>query len=357
VPGNERVVLEEVPQIGFYGSLPGPHCPEDFCFEGALRSCLQFLGERYGCSHRPELQPGYRTECGYAYLMTVSGSAFFMNWPGWPGEPHAAFNVLSPVRFVENAFAAVGYDHTIVRRNGEDELQRTVIESIRDHRRPVMGLGVSAGPPEPAIVAGYDEGGDVLIGWSFFQRDPGPEAEFEPSGMFRMRGWYEHTPGLIVIGEKRDEPPLEDVYRTTLRLGVDSLGGGLRAYQAWADDLHNDERFSGADEAELRRLHEVHDQTVGTIAEARHYGNMCLREMAAFRPSVSAQLLEAAACLSAEHDLMWDAWNALGGLQCPTAWQECAKAEKRREMAPIVLRSRDNAARAVELMNGALEEW
>lgn len=36
---------------------------------------------------------------------------------------------------------------------------------------PVIAIGV-VGPPEPCIVAGYDKGGEVLIGWSFFQDRP-----------------------------------------------------------------------------------------------------------------------------------------------------------------------------------------
>lgn len=40
--------------------------------------------------------------------------------------------------------------------------------------------------PQPALITSYDEGGGVLIGWSFFQDFPDFNAglEFEPSGQF-----------------------------------------------------------------------------------------------------------------------------------------------------------------------------
>ena len=41
-----------------------------------------------------------------------------------------------------------------------------IIESIRDRGRPVIAHGV-IGPPEECIIAGYDEGGDVSVGWNF----------------------------------------------------------------------------------------------------------------------------------------------------------------------------------------------
>ena len=66
------------------------------------------------------------------------------------------------------------------------------------------------GPPEPALITGFDEGGDVLIGWSFFQGLPEFNAgvEFEPSGQFRKRDWFRDPPGLslVIIGESRPVP-------------------------------------------------------------------------------------------------------------------------------------------------------
>ena len=57
--------------------------------------------------------------------------------------------------------------------SGESEkFQQRIIESI-DGGHPVIGFGV-VGPPEACIITGYDDGGEVLIGWSLFQEHLDP---------------------------------------------------------------------------------------------------------------------------------------------------------------------------------------
>ena len=77
---------------------------------------------------------------------------------------------------------------------------------------PALAYGV-VGLPEPSIVAGYDEGGDVLIGWSFFQD---ASTEREPSGHFRKRDWFNDTESLLIFGEKKVKPSLESTCRDAL---------------------------------------------------------------------------------------------------------------------------------------------
>ena len=66
------------------------------------------------------------------------------------------------------------------------------------------------------VITGYDEGGDVLIGWNFFQNMPPFQAgvEFDPSGQLRKRDWFDYPPGLslIIPGQKQTQPPLPDTY-------------------------------------------------------------------------------------------------------------------------------------------------
>ena len=127
---------------------------------------------------------------------------------------------------------------------GADEatFRRLIVASLRQGR-PVLAFGV-AGPPECCIITGYDEGGDVLIGWSFLQDDPGSSEglEFEPSGYFRKRDWFRETPGIVVLGEKRAVPPRAEICRATLEWGLSIMrtplvqgtwANGLAAYDAW----------------------------------------------------------------------------------------------------------------------------
>ena len=109
---------------------------------------------------------------------------------------------LTVVRWRRSAMAARSCARSpvaITRRSSGEH----IIANIAQARRPVIVFGV-VGPPEAAIITGYDAGGDVLIGWSFFQGMPEFAAglAFEPSGTFRKRDWFEHTESLVIIRRK-----------------------------------------------------------------------------------------------------------------------------------------------------------
>ena len=190
-----RVVLDGVPRVGFYFDMQQhadtkPRCPEDVCFPSVMRACLEYLGDGLGCRQVGVWNKDWRLGCGYAYLMGTTGVAFRLNWkPGWHGDNVASFLVSDdPSEIFRRGFASVGYECEIVCKsqvgqNSESLFRQKIIESIRDKGRPVIAHGV-IGPPEECIVAGYDEGGDVLVGWNFFQGSPdcNAGAEFEPNG-------------------------------------------------------------------------------------------------------------------------------------------------------------------------------
>jgi hypothetical protein len=52
---------------------------------------------------------------------------------------------------------------------------------------------------------------------------------------------------------------------------------GLAAYEAWAEHSLCDEAWPAGDEALLRAHHQIHNDAVGTVAEARWYGSVFLR--------------------------------------------------------------------------------
>ena len=181
----DRVVLEGVPRVGYYFDVQKHEdskmrCPEDVPFPSCLRACLEFLGDGLGCRKIGLCGRPWGLGCGYAYLMGVTGVAFQLSWKdGWHPDNVASWLVgTDPAEVFRRGFAAIGYDHEILRHRdlreqGDDNdgfARSRIIESIRDKGRPVIAHGV-IGPPEECIITGYDEGGDVLIGWSFFQTD------------------------------------------------------------------------------------------------------------------------------------------------------------------------------------------
>lgn len=161
----DRCMLEGVPRIHFYEG--SPFCPEDICFPSALKTCLEYLGDPIGCKHACPPTCGL-TSCGYSYLVGTTGGAFALCWsPDWEMNNAiacvAAATDDAPYR---RALESVGYaGETIHKEPGRDNeaiFRERVIASIAQAHRPVIAFGV-AGPPEAAIITGYDEGGDVLI--------------------------------------------------------------------------------------------------------------------------------------------------------------------------------------------------
>ncbi len=380
---NQRFVLENVPRVHFYEG--GKRCPEDIILPSVMRSILEYLGEEdYGCKHCPICGKAPKVFCTYSFLVGVSGAATFLSWKeGWHGDNVALFYMSEDAGAVErHIFEAIGYTYEAVMkeegRDNETVFRQCIIESI-DRGMPALAYGV-IGPPEPSIITGYDEGGDVLIGWNFFQNFPECNAgvEFEPSGYFRKRDWFNDTENLLIIGEKQSKPSLPEISRDTLRwlLKVTrtpmvrpepdapewyrNRHNGLAAYEAWADHLLRDAEWPAGDEATLRAHHRIHEDAVGTVAEARWYGSIFLAEMTEQfaagpgKPGTTEYVLHAAACYAAEHDLMWKLWELAGGIGNPEAFRVMADPDKRRAMADIIRQARDKDAQAADHMEQAL---
>lgn len=378
-----RSVLEGVPRIHFYEG--GSRCPEDIILPSAIRSVLEYINEKeYGCKHTPATGPGCRIPCTYAFLVGVSGAASFLSWKeGWHRDNTSILSMLKGAETPErHIFEAIGYEFEwLTREEGRDNermFRERIAESI-ERGMPVLAYGV-VGPPEASIVAGFDDGGDVLIGWSFFQCMPefGADLQFEPSGYFRKRNWFASTQALLIIGRKKNKPPLEETCRTALKLMLQvsrppmvwiesdapewrrERHNGLAAYDAWMAHLLRDEEWPAYDEPTLRSHHQVHDDAVGALAEARWYGSVFLAQSAevfaasSHRPGASADILHAAACYAAEHDLMWEVWKLAGGIGNPEACRIMTSSPVRRAVAEIIRKARGQEVEAAGHIERAL---
>ncbi len=372
-----RLVLENVPKVNFYEG--GPRCPEDLCLASVFRALGEFFQEdAFGCRTCRAMQPGCQVNCSYSFFMGITGIAAFLSWKkGWQEDNTAAFYMSEDPAAPERwGMRALGYESEWVERTGgegsllESDYQnyRLRIQENINHGRPVIGYGV-VGPPEPAIITGYDDGGEVLLGWSFFQNIPGLNdgVEFEPNGYFRKRDWFKDTHSLLVIGEKQERPKLTELYRDALQwmlkvsrvpqvvTGADApewyrqRANGLAAYDAWAEQLLADEDFNTQDEAVLRQRHDVHNNAVGQVAEARWYGSQFLIQASnpdILHYSMAEDLLHAAACYAAEHDLMWKVWDLAGGNGNPEAFRLFADPAVRRQMIPVIQQAKEKDEQA-----------
>ncbi|HEY3413711.1 MAG TPA: hypothetical protein VGM51_11755 [Armatimonadota bacterium] len=364
---SERCVLDGVPKVEFYSG--GPRCPEDVPFPSCLRACLEFLGDPVGCKLIDAHASTWRLDCGYAFLMASSGCAFRLSWkPGWE-QDNVDIRYISddPEAPFRHAFESVGYAYTILRKDiGESAMRDAIVNSLRRSRRPVIAFGVIP-PPESCIVTGYDEGGEVLIGWNYFQSLAPFNAgvEFEPTGEFRKRDWFADTEGIILIGEKGPVPDARKAFLESLRWAlqvcrtpfVEAWGrhNGFAAYSAWAAHLLRDEDFATDDLDRLRILFEVHDDAVGTVAEGRWYASEYLKMVAQKEPAMASELLDAAECYVAEHDLMWEAWGQVGGNgRDDDKVRKLKQPHVRRAVASIVERARQQDIEAANHLQKAL---
>jgi hypothetical protein len=370
-----RRVLDGVPKIAFYEQRP--LCPEDLCLPSVMRSLAGFLKDPLiVCGRRHAGSCATKVPCAYSFFAGVTGAAFFLSWKeGWRADNVAAsYMDADPAAMERRAFEALGYGFERVDPSGADRgatLRRRIVESI-DTGMPVISYGLF-GPPEPGLVTGYDAGGDVLVGWNFFQNMDGG-CQKEPTGQYRKADWEKDIAAIVVIGEKRERPGIPVLFRgaveravrilrtTSVADGPDAPEGyrgrrhGPAGFDAWAGSLGHDADFDGADEATLRQRHFAHDNCVGTLAEARWYGNRFLVDMTGFtdagvhRDAVEG-LLAAAALFAGEHSLMWKVWDRAGGIGNPEAWRRFAEPGVRRSIAPLILEARDKdmaAARALE---------
>ena len=357
-----------MPPVGFYPYMQNRNPdrgPEDVPLPATLRACMDYLVKCRGTNG------GADRRFTYTYFMGTTGAAFRLSWKeGWHDDNCAAWLASNDILAVfRRGFAAAGYEAEIIcgAEQGKGSFRDRVVETIAERGRPIIAHGV-VGPPEEAIIAGYDDDGDVVIGWSHFQdHEPhASEGEFEPNGMFRKRDWVEDTWDLMLFDDPIELPPIEDVSRDALAWALEIMRtpltygdrhNGIAAFDAWAAQLLRDEDFETDDMSVLWRRFSPHDDNVLVVAEGRHYGSGFLREAAAALPSAAAELEAAAECCAAQHDRMWKVWGCLGGNGRSEAHvRKMADPGARREIVALLRQSRAEDERISEHIERALTQ-
>jgi hypothetical protein len=93
------------------------------------------------------------------------------------------------------------------------------------------------------------------------------------------------------------------------------------------------------------------------VAEARWYGGQFLLQCVDFTHyNMAEDLMRAAACYAGEHELMWKAWDTLGGNGNPDAYKRMADPAARRQLSDVVRQSREKYAQAAEYIERALSK-
>ncbi|HYF92480.1 MAG TPA: hypothetical protein VD969_09530 [Symbiobacteriaceae bacterium] len=360
-----RFLLPDVPRVHFYDG--GEQSPEDVPFPSCLAACMRYLGEEYPWIVKEQHGKVSRDNYANIYILAHSGMAFGLRWrDGWHMDNGDNMLVADPSEVIRRAFAAVGYTYEIVHKTGapgDEALYKRKIKEALHRGRPILAFGI-IGPPECCLITGYDEDGDVLLGWNFFQSIPpwGTSVAVEPTGHFRKGDWFSDTWSIIVIGEKVGRPEIHELNRSTLGFALQVARtphmfdhhNGHAAYSAWAAQISDDAAFAGHDEATLRERHDVHNNVVGMLAECRWWAAQWVRFIAPAEPAMSEHLLAAAALFEKEHDLMWKIWNAVGGNGHPDAWRPFSRPEVRRQIAGWIREAQEHDVNAIAHLEQAL---
>lgn len=266
-------------------------------FPSCLKSCLNYMGQ----------------DINYAYIMAASGAAFRLRfskkfWDG--GNVDICYIYDESTEAFKRSFEAAGRDYQFLER--KDSNKQGFIDFIKkeiDNGRPVIALGI-IGPPEACIITGYQEDGNILLGWNFFQHrsEYNNGITFHESGYFICKKWWENecTTLLMSIGEAEsslifDKSILQNAINIENRQAIslkdvhNEITCGQEAYETWAKWTADDKQFEKSITLPLlmeRFMCQVDAQTM--TGEGRWYAAEYLKTVGEKHPEVKTLCMEAA---------------------------------------------------------------
>jgi hypothetical protein len=317
-------------------------------FASALISALGSLGENIP----------------YDYVLGTSGVAFrFTLNPGaWDYGNYSIRNVAAdPYAPIQHTFASLGYRYNLYEKGDLQEDTARISASIRNGV-PVLAFGV-VGPSDCVVITGYDEDGQVLLGWSTFQDIPDDHnIPHDPTGYFRKPGWHDQMGGYLLIGAKAARPATRDVYLSALQwalhlLHTPQMGTrhtGLRALQTWAEEMAQDQNFPAGDEQTMvgRYL-----STTINITMLRDHcsAEPFLRQMAQEVPEFQPEVSHAADAYAQMRQLRSQMDDLIGDNFSEKAIHAITDAAARRAFADLIVQIRDKEEEAADHMQHLLQ--
>ena len=288
---DDDLILYGVPKIEFSNGKCTP-------FPACMESALTYMGQRENCS--------------YTWLMGASGAAFRFCWNGgeWDMGNCNLMNITlqNPWTLYEHAFNAAGRKCNIVEKSKstKENFVSCIVNSI-DRGNPVIALGI-VGPPEACIITGYEEQGEHLFGWSYFQENPefSSNVKIDKSGYFISLDWYDNpsTMAIITLGEETTPTALYEILQNIYSvLTMQSSGvyhAGQSAYKSWATDISEDRAFRDNSITPIllsRFFCQADAETM--IGEGRYWGAQFFKQLGEKHSHISELCFEAADLFSA----------------------------------------------------------
>jgi hypothetical protein len=291
----------------------------------------------------------------YPFVLGTSGAAFrFTLKPGaWDFGNYGIRNMAAdPYAAMRRALDAMSHAYTIHEQGTRDEDLARIIASL-ERGRPVLAYPV-VGPSDCCILTGYDEGGDVLLGWSTYQDIPDDhDIPHDPTGYFRKPDWHDNLVGYVVIGDKESAPPLRSVYRDALAWAVTLMRTpmrpqhvtGLEGLRRWAAEMQDPQYFPEDDEDTLGWRY-VSAAVNMTMLRDHCTAGPFLAQMALDEPEWARELDLAVACYAEVSRLRDEMDLVMSDNFSEQAMKAIGDANARRAYAGLILRIRDKEAEA-----------
>jgi AraC-like DNA-binding protein len=338
VKTSDSCILYGVPKVHFGREWGGKKqwTPFPMC----LQSVLNYMGQNIS----------------YAEVMAYSGAAFRQRWDtqGWNvAAVDIRFTYEKHLRPFELAFKGAGRNYRISENPDKPKsvTKKDATELIRseiDCGRPVIALGV-VGPPEAAIVTGYRNNGETLLGWSLYQDSAhsfGGDCGIDETGYFIKNNWWENTEAIMSIGEDINTlTPAKEVLENALMLmtkerietyvGTSSFYGGQAAYKAWANAVENDADFNSADINEIGYCQRDAEKM---LHEERSFAASYINMLAEKYPTVAPDLKKCAELLSAASECVPKMRKARGSGDINNETMSLFREKKVREQIAFLIR-------------------
>jgi len=279
---NSEKILKGVPKA-YYGA--GGVTPFPIC----LKAVSDFLGD----------------PLDYTYAIVASGGAFRFAWDTaeWnPGNVAINHAYDDPERPFRQGVTALGRDFQILWREGNNEWWRAGTGTKEDFKafirvqidagKPVIALG-PLGPPEAAIITGYRDGGDTLLGWSLFQWDA---KTFSEEGYFTSTDYWDKAKGndFVAVMSLGDVTAPRMGVKQIVENAIAALEGrqegkvakGVAAYDAWKKALLGATEKDFAMECGGQNLVMMcQGDATDCLADGRHNANVWFKRLAEENPA------------------------------------------------------------------------
>jgi hypothetical protein len=317
-------------------------------FASALTAAMESLGE----------------DIDYHHVMGTSGAAFrFTINPGeWDFGNYGIRNIAAdPYEPMRRAMEAVGYGYTLCDKGSwRDDLAK--ITGSIDRGVPVLAYPV-VGPSDCCIITGYDQSGEVLLGWSTFQNIPDDHnIPHDTTGYFRKPGWHDNLDGYILLGAKKERPPERVTYLGALQWAVQLMRTpqvgknctGLAGLSMWADEMTQERYFPPEDEQVLG-LRYVSTSINITMLRDHCSAEPFLRQMARSVREFLPEVELAADCYARVRRLLGEMSSLISDDFSDRAMKAIRDSATRRAFADLILQIRDTEEQASSHMQHLLE--